>query len=136
MEVLMRLGLLTLAAGVAKLAPVAGQRAGGQRPEGQGTVRERATLRGHTNSARSGAFAPDGTMLASGSSDWASDYRDQTIKLWDVATGKERATLRGHGKGVRSVAYSPDGNTLASGSADWTIGLWLAGRSKKRATLE
>ena len=80
----------------------------------------RATLKGHTDtrgSAQSVAYSPDGKTLASGSF-------DQTIKLWDAATGKERATLKGHTVGVLSVAYSPDGKTLASGSRDLTIKLW------------
>ena len=53
------------------------------------------------------AFSPDGTTLASGST-------DSTIKFWDVASGKERATFRGHRHHVIAVAYSPDGKTLAS----------------------
>jgi hypothetical protein len=63
------------------------------------------------------AFSPDGQTLASGS-------RDNTIKLWEVASGRERATLSGHGDEVSSVAFSPDGQTLASGSWDKTIKLW------------
>jgi len=72
---------------------------------------------GHTDEVTSVAFAPDGRTLASGSP-------DQTIKLWDVASGREVRTLSGHTHWVRSVAFSPDGRTLASGSYDNTIKLW------------
>jgi WD40 repeat protein len=55
------------------------------------------------------AFAPDGTTLASASS-------DRTIKLWDLATHKEKRTLRGHADPLSSVAFSPDGARLVSGA--------------------
>ena len=74
-------------------------------------------LEGHNDYVHSVAFSPDGQTLASGSG-------DDTIRLWNVATGETIRTLRGHWEWVRSVAFSPDGQTLASGSGDDTIRLW------------
>ena len=57
-------------------------------------------------------FSPDGTILAS------SNYND-TIKLWNVATGEYIRGLTGHAGGltgaVSSLAFHPDGTLLASG---------------------
>ena len=47
----------------------------------------------------------------------ASGSEDDTIKLWDVATGSLKGyTGRTRELRVNSVAFSPDGKTLASGS--------------------
>ena len=86
------------------------------------------TFQGHTETVLSAAFSSDGKTLASGS-------EDNTIKLWDVATGKERFTLKGHTQPVWSVAFSPDGMTLASGSWDGTTKLWDVATGKERASL-
>jgi predicted NACHT family NTPase len=41
---------------------------------------------------------------------------DNTIRLWDAASGALLRTLEGHTSWVLSVAFSPDGRALASGS--------------------
>jgi WD40 repeat protein len=60
---------------------------------------------------------------------------DNTIKLWDVASGLELRTLAGHGHFVEAVAYSPDGRILASGSETRrsSFGMWRAAGSCGRS---
>nr|VFJ55039.1 MAG: WD domain-containing protein, G-beta repeat-containing protein [Candidatus Kentron sp. FW] len=62
-------------------------------------------------------FSPDGRLLLTGS--W-----DDTLKLWDVASGKAIRTFRGHSYDVKAVAFSPDGGWALSGSSDNTLKLW------------
>ena len=79
-----------------------------------------ATFKGHTEPVYSVTFTPDGKYLATGSF-------DNTIKLWELATGKEAKTYggpSGHQKMVMCVAISPDGQLLASGSIDNTLKVW------------
>lgn len=49
---------------------------------------------------------------------------DQTIKLWDVATGQCCRTLLGHTGVVQSIALSPDGLFLVSATLNQSIRLW------------
>ncbi len=74
-------------------------------------------LEGHTGWVCSVAFSPDGQKLASGSS-------DNTMQVWDAASGKCLHLLVGHTSWVYSVAFSPDGQQLASGIADNTARIW------------
>ena len=88
-----------------------------------------ASFDGHKGLVKSLAFSPDGTILASASSDMA-------VKLWDVATGTNTATLEGHTGRVTSVSISPDGTTLVSGSEDRVVKLWDLASRTITATLE
>jgi hypothetical protein len=75
-------------------------------------------------SGRIGRVSPDGRSALSGSS-------DNTLKLWDVATGKEIRSFVGHADRVWSVAFSPDGRTALSGSQDKTLKLWDVAAGKE-----
>ncbi|MDZ8089159.1 MAG: caspase family protein, partial [Nostoc sp. DedQUE12b] len=91
-------------------------------------LQEQNRLEGHSNDVFSVAFSPDGKTIASASA-------DNTVKLWNAATGKEIITLNGHSDTVFSVAFSPDGKTIASASTDNTVKLWNAATGKEIITL-
>jgi hypothetical protein len=72
------------------------------------------------------AFSPDGRLLAS--------CDDETVRLWDPATGAEKRTLTGHTGRVNGVAFSPDGRLLAS-CDDETVRLWDPATGAEKRTL-
>ncbi len=87
-----------------------------------------AQKNGHPPWVWSVAYSPDGGTLASGGT-------DETIRLWDVATGEILATLSGHTDWACGVAYSPNGRTLASGGGDNKVRLWDVATGGLLATL-
>lgn len=88
-----------------------------------------ATLIGHEDGVIDLAVGPDGTWVASASS-------DSTVRLWDIESRKQLLrALRGHSAGVCSIAISPDGAIVASGSGDHTVKLWDASTGQEIRTL-
>lgn len=72
------------------------------------------------------AFSPSGHMLASC---WYAmgnpSTIDNTIRIWEPATGTLIRTLSGVGNSVACIAFSPDGRLLASADLpDRTICIW------------
>ena len=76
-----------------------------------------SVLSGHTRGVTSVSCSPDGTCIVSGS--W-----DNTVRVWEVATGTEVVKLEGHTGRVNSASWSPDGTRIVSGSYDNTVRVW------------
>jgi hypothetical protein len=75
------------------------------------------------------AYSPDGLRLASAS--W-----DQTVQVWDAASGQKLLTFQGHTSGVLGVAFSPDGRRLASAGWDNTVRVWDAASGQELLSLK
>ena len=82
-------------------------------------------LDGHREDVDSLAISPDGRILASGS-------RDNSVKLWNLATLKEQATLADQGGWIWALGFTPDGK-LAIGVGNGSVKVWDVSRSRWRA---
>jgi WD40 repeat protein len=87
-------------------------------------------LLGHTENVNGVAFNMDGTLLASA----AGGIDDNTVWLWNVATGAPLRILRFDGP-VEAIAFSPDGRLLATGGSSIPLSLWAVTSSAPLATL-
>jgi WD40 repeat protein len=79
--------------------------------------------RGHSGWVNSLSLSADGKTVASGG--------DNTVRLWDVASGKQLQCFTGHTDTVKSVALSPDGRRVVSASMDGSVRLWDAETGKE-----
>jgi WD40 repeat protein len=69
---------------------------------------------GHTQQVESVAWSPDGTKIASGST-------DATVRVWDASDGSPIGRPFTGPNEVWHVAWSPDGTKIASGGIDGTV---------------
>ena len=86
----------------------------------------RQILTRHAGWVVSVAVTPDGATAISGS--------DNTLRVWDLATGEPRATVTDRTGGVWSWAVTGDGATAISLSAS-TLRVWDVATGRPRATL-
>jgi WD40 repeat protein/serine/threonine protein kinase len=92
------------------------------------------SLGGHVDEAWAVTFSPDGRIVASGSDD---TEPDDTLKLWDAASGRLIRSWRAHPGTVSALAFSPDGRTLASAALcpEQNVRLWDIATGRLKATL-
>lgn len=90
------------------------------------------TLERQRRGVTSLAFAPGGTVLASGN-------RTGVVNLWDVQTLAHLAALQGHesAHAILTLGWSPDGATLVSGGHDEQVIVWdVAARISRQTFTE
>ncbi len=71
----------------------------------------------HDSSVNRVAFAPDGQIVATGTS-------DGIVRLWRVSDGMLLHVLEKHTRPVSGIAFSQDGALLISGSRDRNVNVW------------
>jgi WD40 repeat protein len=86
-------------------------------------------LKGHTEPVVACAVSPDGSFVVSAGGG------DQTLRIWDRASGAERHVLKGHTERVSDCAVSPDGYSVVSASEDGTVRIWDTGSGDERHIL-
>ncbi len=87
------------------------------------------TFKGHTNWVTAVAFSADGKRLVSGS--W-----DQSVKVWDVATGQMLNTIASKVTGIQASAVSHNGQLIAAEDASDNIRIWSATTGEEIRTLK
>ena len=61
---------------------------------------------------------------------------DDTVRIWDVATGKEEHTMEGHSRRVKSASFNRDGTKVVSCSEDNTVMIWDVATGKEEQIVE
>jgi WD40 repeat protein len=75
------------------------------------------SFQAHNRAIRSLAFSPDGSAIATASS-------DRLARVWQAADHRLLGTLSGHTATVWSVSWSPNGHCLLTAAADGTLKIW------------
>jgi WD40 repeat protein len=96
------------------------------------------TFSGHSDAVASVVISRDGRFaLSGGRTDQTLDrQRNDTLILWDVATGRKIRGFDTEIWEIRSVALSPDGRLALSGDVESGIKLWDVGTGRKIRSLE
>ena len=74
---------------------------------------------GHTNWGFGADFSADGIQIISGS-------RDQSLMLWDVATGDMQHVFLGEAGGAPSVMFVPNSQQVISAHSTGFLRVWNA----------
>ncbi|MEP7272575.1 MAG: hypothetical protein ABI882_13810, partial [Acidobacteriota bacterium] len=72
--------------------------------------------------ANSIAIGGDGSLLAGAAN-------DQTVRIFQTATGQPKTTITGHAADISAVGFSPDGTRALTAGLDSTIRIWDLSRA-------
>ena len=84
---------------------------------------------GHTDAVQTVGFSPDGQLLVSAG-------QDNTIRVWDFASGQMLKTFRGHGARIQAALFLADGKRILSVSHDRSIREWSIDGNQEIRTIQ
>jgi WD40 repeat protein/serine/threonine protein kinase len=103
----------------------------------------RKVFMGHQDTVWNIAISPDQRQALSGSGGFSpasnfyqkiptylplntrsAQFSDNTVRLWDLATGEQLRIFKGHTNTITALSFSLDGKQVISASADATIRVW------------
>ena len=82
------------------------------------------SLEGHTNMITTIDFSADSRFLASGAGNNTVSIADNSVIVWDVASGKESCRYTGHTGAVNKVIFDKLAPHIYSTSEDGTVKVW------------
>ena len=82
------------------------------------------TFEGHENMVMTCSFSADGTKLTSGAGNNTVSAADNTVRVWDVASGEEICTVGQHRDIVKTVNYGLGDKFIFSASDDGIAKIW------------
>ena len=59
-------------------------------------------------------------------------YNDNTLRIWNIATGAGSSVLQGHSGLVRAAAFSSDGRIVLTGARDSSVIIWEDNKLQKQ----
>jgi WD40 repeat protein len=90
----------------------------------------------HVAAVKGVAYSPDGKTIATACArSGLVLQREETVQLWDAASGMRSDGFKEHSWDVNGVAFSPDGSLLASWGEDATVRLWAVAAKEPRGIL-
>jgi hypothetical protein len=85
--------------------------------------------------AASVAFSPDSRLILTGGGD-VPDMSENSVRIWDLASGKLIRSFSGLTSEVTTVAFSSDARSVFAGSRDGTASIWDVATGSKTGALD
>ena len=93
----------------------------------------RMLLSEHDAPVKCCAFSPQGSRILTFT---ASDYPDNSVRIWNAADGEKQLALRGHRGQVFWAAFHPDGSCVVASTVMGQSWIWAASTGAQMAVID